>query len=507
MNQRQATVSEDLGDPQLAELRAAREQGDLTSTLEALRATRGVWDRRWLLLSRVFADVDRGLFDQLVLAHPGDPLAYLLRGVHAIQWGWQARGTGWGEGVSADAARLLKERLHLAEADLRHCAALDPSDPNPWSFLLTVGLGLGSERAIVEHAFSQARSLDPEFMPAYRTMQEFNCAKWYGSEEQMFGFARASAQGAPMGSERHALIVRAHQEQFFVVDRAHNRDAALAYGGSVRNEIMHARAMSVGSSQHQRRAWSDRRHQALARWWYLNHDRRSLADELEILGDRIDPEFYGGGKGGLEVIERMRRYASDADGKERRAAQQKKSNRNTLMGVLGVFGFVAFLIVFSIGMSAYNYLSLRVSDRVWVRNSSAQIVAVSVDGGAPRNYNAWQSRSLDLGPGRHTVRATVVETGEVFDDGDFTMPERTMGGLYGHTALYDLGGAGRYVAAHVTWDGARPVVRDLGMDGHLVVFPEGYTDVATHFADAADRNKVSEAVCARTPEGRIPCLE
>ncbi len=487
----------DLHDPQARQLRMDRAAGNAFSTLEAVRATHGAWDHRWFLVSRIDGTEPRAAFDALVAHHPSDPCAYLLRGVHALAWGWLARGTGWASSVTEEGWRLLRERLRLADADLRYAASLDPADPTPWSFLIRVGLGLSWDKAAVRAVFEETRRRDPEHYPAHRQMLWAVSPKWGGTDADMFDFARSIAQAVPFGSDLKLLPMLAHFERFDAIDREQGFPQAKAYGAQAAAEVIHAQMAGPLAPQHRPRAWTHLARQKLLEWFYMNADRQRTRDELNALGHRIDPVMWG--KDPDDYARKMRDWAF-RDTRPR--ASGASNNKVALFAIVFLVGLSCFAFV---AASAYQFFVPRLDDTVWIHNSTTDPIQVSVDGATSVVVEPRRASRMALDPGEHRV-AVSDAGGAPIDQGTFTMPERTVLGLFGHRGLYDAGGHGRYVTAHVTYDGREAVVRDIGAGQRFFLFPAGDYTFRTRFAEEARRGTELDGVCARADDGSIPCL-
>lgn len=53
-----------------------------------------------------------------------------------------------------------------------------------------------------------------QHLEAHRQMLQFVCKKWFGSHEEMFGFARSVSDSEPAGSALHELPIFAHVERW-----------------------------------------------------------------------------------------------------------------------------------------------------------------------------------------------------------------------------------------------------------------------------------------------------
>ncbi len=173
----------------LAPLLAIARARDVAALHARVTAQRGEWDEVADELRALADAIPRQAYDDFVAKTPG-PTSRLLRGAHGVAWAWTARGAGRGEDVNDVAADLFMRRLEDARADLE-AATGDAGDPTPWSFLITVHLGLSSGRDVASDAFQNAVDLAPAHFAAHRAMLNFLNVKWYGeSHDDALAFAR-----------------------------------------------------------------------------------------------------------------------------------------------------------------------------------------------------------------------------------------------------------------------------------------------------------------------------
>lgn len=144
----------------------------------------------------------------------------LVRGVNGVIWAWQARGGDWEPKNYLE----FQKRLREADADLERAAEMRPTDAVPWVWMITAAKGLELPREEIARRFKEAVRRDPNIAAAYRGMLSALCAKWGGSHEEMFRFAREASRKAPQGSTIHAMIAEAHLEYAGALGRELNSD-------------------------------------------------------------------------------------------------------------------------------------------------------------------------------------------------------------------------------------------------------------------------------------------
>ena len=200
-------------------------------------------ERREFALSLIPWDLRGGpdTVDRWVEAEPNSVTAHLLRGVHGIGFAWKARGSGWASTVGADAWPTFFECLRIAEHELGLAASLAPDDPLPWVFLEITARGL--EYDIEERCarFDEVQKRNPQLLFAHHEMLQNLCAKWSGSDDMMFGFARQITASSLDGSPLPSLVPMAHFEHWISEGRPDG------YMRSASPEIVAAAQRSVPS--------------------------------------------------------------------------------------------------------------------------------------------------------------------------------------------------------------------------------------------------------------------
>jgi hypothetical protein len=127
------------------------------------------------------------LWPQLYAKYPKSAGIWLLRGRFYINYAWQARGSGYADSVSADAWKLFRERLDLAQKALEKSWKLRPMELTAIECLrLELGQGQGKQR--MEKFFQRAMLLNPNSRDACIQKLNYLYPRWYGSTEEMLQF-------------------------------------------------------------------------------------------------------------------------------------------------------------------------------------------------------------------------------------------------------------------------------------------------------------------------------
>ena len=205
------TVDPFLGDPGAAALRSALTAQDW-ATARAVLAGHPDADHLSLLM-RVAAQT-QGIQEWIEGPIRDDAQSIfplLVRGSHAVYWAWQARGTGMAGSVGDDQWRVWFSRLKLAENCLDEVLERDPACAEAWHYLVILGRARQLPFEERWYRFTNLIELQPTHYLGHTQMLNNLMAKWSGSTEQMFEFARDRAASHP-GTALPALIAAAHLE-------------------------------------------------------------------------------------------------------------------------------------------------------------------------------------------------------------------------------------------------------------------------------------------------------
>ena len=187
-----------------------------------MQAVRGSWRRLdsflddrsdgWLV-AELFAS-DRSAIPTRVMAAWADAApsgrSLAFHGRALVRDAWAIR--GWtstreidlldGGPFSEDAERVLWKGVELA-----------PGSADPWVGLVATARGLSLGRDELVDRFNQVHGRD-QFRPdACAHAMQGLCARWFGSDDEMFGFARWVESNAPAGSAARMLLPLAHIER------------------------------------------------------------------------------------------------------------------------------------------------------------------------------------------------------------------------------------------------------------------------------------------------------
>ncbi|MEV5742376.1 hypothetical protein AB0L30_20180 [Microbispora rosea] len=296
-----------MGDPGAAGLRSVLAARDWRSAGSFLRSVSDPDDRAFYLNVCGSVKGVQDWADEWIAAEPGSTLPLLVKGAHGIRWAWEARGAATADQTSDQQFREFHRRLKMAEDCLDEVVERDPDDVAAWSFLVVSARGrqVGREEAL--RRFHAATSRHPGHLHTHTQMLQWLCAKWFGSEEEMFAFARRTVADAPPGSPLGRLVAEAHLEKWLSLDRG--EDDEYMTRPDVRAELRAAADRSVRHPAYRRRPGWPEDHNVFACAFVLAADHVAARERFEALGDLVTetPWRYLGDPGG--ICARMRQIA------------------------------------------------------------------------------------------------------------------------------------------------------------------------------------------------------
>lgn len=138
--------------------------------------------------------------------------AAMLLGRGSVREGWRVRGGKVAYDVKEDAWPVFISQLENADRLFDEAARVRPGHPEPWVGLLSTTRGLQLDDDDTGRRFQSLLERAPLHVQGHVLMLENLKAKWGGSHEAMFAFAREQAGRAPEGHVLGGLVVHAHWE-------------------------------------------------------------------------------------------------------------------------------------------------------------------------------------------------------------------------------------------------------------------------------------------------------
>jgi hypothetical protein len=306
------------GDAVAHRFRAELAEGRWQEFHDFLAADRD-WTSRDFYVSKLSDVTGRpGWLEEWIQARPGSSLPWLFRGDHGLNWAWQARGMGRANTVAQDAWQVFYARLVDADRDLARAAAMDDADPTPHARSIRAAIGLNLGQPEKQKRFSEAVRRDRWHRNAHTIMVQGTAAKWSGSNQEMFDFARWSSSEAPDGSSVHVVIPLAHLERWLNLtqesDDGKARQAQYFRDGQVGAEILQAADRSVRSPRYLANRYTPSDRNIFAMCFSLMHDYPAQLEQMNLIGPLVQasPWNYQGNPGA--AYERARARAVKAMG-------------------------------------------------------------------------------------------------------------------------------------------------------------------------------------------------
>ncbi|MEH0934678.1 DUF4034 domain-containing protein [Micromonospora psammae] len=273
------------GDPQARAIIDALEARDWRTTRDMLAATTDPDSRAYLMEAVAGVDGVQDWIDEWVSAEPHSTLPVLVRGCHAVFWAWEARGGKRAELTSQDQFREFRRRLRIAENSLDEVVDRDPDDVTARTWLVTSSRGRQVDHDEARARFDEVVKRHPGHVVAHEQRLQYLCPKWFGDEEQMFGFARETTAAAPEGSLLPELLAVAHVEKWLRVP-VEESDAYMQ-SDEVRADLLAAAEKSIFNPAFRPTFGWVPRASVFALGLELAHEFEAAARVFELLGDHV----------------------------------------------------------------------------------------------------------------------------------------------------------------------------------------------------------------------------
>ncbi|MGY0002291.1 DUF4034 domain-containing protein [Micromonospora sp. I033] len=273
------------GDPQARALVDALAAGDWRTARDILTATNDPDSRAFLIEAAGTVGGVQDWIGEWVDAEPQSTLPVLVRGCHAVHWAWEARGGKRAEYTSQDQFREFRRRLRLAENLLDEVVARDPDDLTARTWLVTSARGRQVGRDEARLRFDEVVKRHPGHVVAHEQRLQYLCPKWFGSDEQMFSFAREATAAAPEGSLLPELLAVAHVEKW--LDLPVEESDAYMQSAEVRADLLAAAEKSIFHPAFRPAFGWVPRASVFALGLELAHEFDAAARVFEMLGDHV----------------------------------------------------------------------------------------------------------------------------------------------------------------------------------------------------------------------------
>jgi hypothetical protein len=201
-------------DPVLQRAVDAMACGDPVPGYQALVDTAGDPDRRELYVD-VLGDVGAAHLGAVRAAAEravDDSHWWLLSGSATRSAAWAARGAAPVKHTSEQQVRGLLELSRESRDMLRLAVKLAPDDPVPWTVMQSIAKAARIQPDEPHAVWNRLLALAPDSFLGNHQRLSILCRKWYGSTDQMLGFARERCTTLPDGHPLWSLAPQAYIE-------------------------------------------------------------------------------------------------------------------------------------------------------------------------------------------------------------------------------------------------------------------------------------------------------
>jgi hypothetical protein len=290
------TVDLLLGDPSAHQLRGALTVGDWTAARAILARPANAEHAALLMRTAAGTSGVQQWIEGAIRDDPQSIYPLLVRGAHAVLWAWEARGTGRSGTVGEEQWKIWFARLKLAENCLDEVLERDPACAEAWHYLVI--LGRARQLSFDERwlRFDHLIALEPTHSMGHVQMLNNVMAKWSGSDEQMFAFARDRAARYP-GTALPGLIVAAHLEHRFA-----NGGNEYLERQEIGDELVEAGRQSIWHPDFRQTATTPLLWNRFAHAFARADRFAEAAWCFERIGDHLVTDEFGGASGVVEDI-------------------------------------------------------------------------------------------------------------------------------------------------------------------------------------------------------------
>jgi hypothetical protein len=140
--------------------------------------------------------------------YPTSATPLVALGLAQLNYGWYARGGGWGSSVKSNQWILFKNRAADAHATLLEALALAPRHPDVFRCLMRVGMAENWSRDAFDATFREAVAIEPDYHDYYVVRATTLLDRWYGDRGEWYVFARHASKKFPTDREKNSMYTR-----------------------------------------------------------------------------------------------------------------------------------------------------------------------------------------------------------------------------------------------------------------------------------------------------------
>ena len=131
-----------------------------------------------------------------------------LATVH-LEYGWEARGTGWAREVTAEGWKALGEHLDEAEKWCAEAESKEEKDPQLYATWIDIAKGQSASKAHIRALLDKGMAVDPAYYGLYSSACQTLWPRWGGSRGQITDFFTMVHERTreKMGEKMYAFVV------------------------------------------------------------------------------------------------------------------------------------------------------------------------------------------------------------------------------------------------------------------------------------------------------------
>jgi hypothetical protein len=224
---------------------------------------------------------------------PKQGVTYLLEGQFYVDYAWKGRSTKYAKDVTQEQWKLFFERLEVAEKLLTKGMEIDPKEGRLPALMIKVASGQQKGFSEMRKWFEKAMEVDPNNYTACDNLLYFLLPRWFGSRQAMIEFGRECASSEKWGGTVPLILADAH-DTYNRFDGA--PDGSYWKGKDVWPDIKTSFEKFFGRNP---KAVSWRHNYARYAYWCEQWD--TLNEQLDLMGDNINYEYFGG----LDAFDKM----------------------------------------------------------------------------------------------------------------------------------------------------------------------------------------------------------
>lgn len=137
---------------------------------------------------------DRAYLEAWLAAYPKSAAAHIAFAKYWRNYGWNARGTGFGYTITEEGAKHYQERTAKAREIVKRAYRLAEKDP--YLCYLDVGLGIdhGDSKEEIEKIAAESLKIDPEYTSTLLEVAEYYLPRWHGEPGDSERWAERAAE-------------------------------------------------------------------------------------------------------------------------------------------------------------------------------------------------------------------------------------------------------------------------------------------------------------------------